>query len=267
MNTFVTGAWDIKRGNLDNTINNYAWKRPFDVYLKQLNELLTTGLKFVVFGDNNLKEICSKYNNATFVYKPVSELTKKLSYSDKIEEIRTSAEWYDQPTAQWLKSSPQARLQHYIPITLNKLFCIQEASVMNPYNSNNFFWVDCGMTREHDMPVLINIEQNLYKYTKFLFMTQRYIDNTEIHGFLRNGMNKYCNVPFVDKIVKCPFFGGSVNQLDDIINIYDKNIRESLDENLLGTEEVYLTMCLYQRPDLFDEVFMPYPGRNNIKYL
>jgi len=267
MNTFVTAAWDIRRGDLDNTSNNYAWKRGFDVYLKQLNELLSTGLKFVVFGDLNIKETCDKYSNCVFVYSPLSDFSTKMPYLQTIENIRTSPEWYDQPTAHWLKSSPQAKLQHYIPIQLNKLHCIREASILNPHKSSKFFWVDCGMTREHDINVLKTFESRLDKYSKFLVMTQRYVDNTEIHGFLRTGMNKYCNVSFVDRIVKGPFFGGSVEQLDEIFKLYDDIIYKSLSEKLLGPDETILTICLYQRPDLFDECFMQTPGRNNVLLL
>jgi len=53
--TFVTGLWDIGRGNLSNTSNNYDWKRSLDKYKNELEVFLKTGLKIIVFGDSYLK--------------------------------------------------------------------------------------------------------------------------------------------------------------------------------------------------------------------
>lgn len=47
--TFVTGLWDIGRGNLDNTLSNYDWKRSLDKYKNELEVFLKTGLKTIVF--------------------------------------------------------------------------------------------------------------------------------------------------------------------------------------------------------------------------
>lgn len=59
--TYVTGLWDIKRGGMDN--DNYNWNRSFDTYLNFLDELLSTNLQFIVYGDSNVKTICDKYPN------------------------------------------------------------------------------------------------------------------------------------------------------------------------------------------------------------
>ena len=263
--SFVTGCWDIGRGNLDNTSANHDWKRSFETYLNRLEELLSIGIPIIVFGDADLKITVDKYSNCHFVHFS-QENFYKSPYFDRIDKIRTSPEWYDQPTAQWLKSSPQATLPLYVPITLNKIIFIEEAIKQNPFNSNRYYWIDAGITKTHAPKLIQQMIPNLLKYDKFLFMSHLYRDNTEIHGFLREGVHKHCNVSFVDRIMKGFFFGGRVNNFDEIMDLYHNIIDKTLHEKYLGTEETYFTIMVYQRPDLFDKIIIPH-CINTMNYL
>lgn len=252
--TFVTGLWDLNRGNMDNTSAGYDWNRSFDKYLTQLKELLSTGLNIVVYGDMILQPIVADYSNAVFVHYPQSKFKDEFQFFKKIDAIRTSPEWYDQPTAQWLKGSPQALLPLYVPIQLHKLIFIQKTSRDNPFNTTNFYWLDAGITKNHAVPLLRRMVPDLLKYKKFIFFSHYYPDNTEIHGFLREGVHQYCNVPFVDRIMKGFFLGGDVSHIDEIVNLQESILRSSLEEKLLGLDETIFTIMTYQSPDLFDKV-------------
>jgi hypothetical protein len=185
--TFVTGLWDIGRNELDNTSANHDWKRSIETYIKTLEELMSTGLNIVVYGESDLKSIVDKYSNCVFIDYPKENLYTEFPYFKQMDEIRTSEEWYDQPTAQWLKSSPQAKLPLYFPIQLNKLFLIKKTSILNPFNSTRFYWCDDGLTKTHNVNLLRNMTTSLLKYNKFMFVSHLYRDNTEVHGFLRTG--------------------------------------------------------------------------------
>lgn len=256
--TFVTGLWNIGRGKLDNTSANHDWKRSLNKYKNELEVLFKTGLKILVFGDLNLKDWVEKYNNCRYVYYPIENFKDKFNFYEKINTIRTSSEWYDQPNAKWLKSSPQAKLDLYVPIQLTKMRLIKNASTLNPFKSNKFFWIDAGYTRTHDTKLLTNFEERLLKYDKFLFLSHKYVTNTEVHGLLRTGMNRFCNKDFVDRIMKGFFFGGDVKHIDNILELYNKIIKDTLEEKLLGSDESYYTMMINQRPDLFEEVLIPH---------
>lgn len=255
--TYVTGLWDIGRDSLDNTDSNHDWKRSFKTYTDRLEELLSTGLQIIVYGENVIKDIVSKYPNCVFV-----EYSKDIFYQSpyftQIDNIRTSKEWYDQPTAQWLKSSPQAMLPLYISIQLNKMLCIKKSTELNPFHSNSFFWIDAGITKTHEPLLLQKMNPSLLKYHKFIFLSHRYVDNTEVHGFLREGLHRHCNKPFVDRIMKGFFFGGRVDKLDEILELYNKVITETLNDRLLGCDETYFTILVNQRPDLFDQIIIPH---------
>jgi hypothetical protein len=254
--TIVTGLWDIGRKNLDNTSENYNWKRSIEFYIEKLEELLSTNLKFVVYGDSDIENVVKKYTNCIFIYYSKENLCNNIPYFNKIDKIRTSKEWYDQPTAQWLKSSPQAQLPLYVPIQLNKLFLIQKSVSMNPFNTTRFYWADAGITRTHDIKLLRNMSDSLLKYNKFMFLSHYYVDNTEIHGFLREGIYKYCNKSFIDRIMKGFFFGGKVDNLNEIIDLYNDIIKKSLDEKYLGVDETYFTIMVNQKPELFNQIMI-----------
>ena len=89
---------------------------------------------------------------------------------------------------------------------------------------------------------------------KFLFMIFKYTNNTEIHGFLRSGMNKYCNVNFVDRLSRAQFFGGVMTDIDKITNNYIDILQLTLNEGYLGTEESIFTILTYKHKELFDTV-------------
>jgi hypothetical protein len=263
--SFVTGCWDIGRGNLDNTSSNHDWKRNFKTYLDRLEELLRTGLPIIVFGDAELEKMVNTYLNCRFIHFS-QENFYKSPYFDRIDKIRTSPEWYDQPTAQWLKCSPQARLPLYVSIQLNKMFCIKESIQQNPFNSDKFYWIDAGITKTHDPNLLIQMIPKLLKYDKFLFMSHLYRDNTEIHGFLREGVHKHCNVNFVERIMKGFFFGGKVDKFNEIMKLYHNVIDTTLNEFYLGCDETYFTIMVHQRPELFEQIIVPhcYNTLNNL---
>lgn len=251
--TFITGCWDIGRGKLDNTSSKHDWNRSFEIYTNRLEELLKTGLTFIVFGDLTLKKIVDKYSNCKFFHFSQENLYK-TPYFNRIENIRTSKNWYDQPTAQWLKSSPQAMLQLYVPVVINKLFCIKKAIEINLFNSSRFYWIDAGITNTHNTQVIKDMVPKLFKYDKFIFLSLLYRSNTEVHGFLREGFHRHCNMPFVDRIMKGFFFGGKVDKFDEIIETYHNIINETLDEKYLGCDETYFTIMVSKRPELFDIV-------------
>ena len=249
---FVTGLWDIGRGDIDD------WKRSFKTYTDRLEELLSTGLQFVVYGDLVIQDVVAKYDNSTFVHYPKEKFYTEFPYFKQIDAIRSSAKWYDQPTAQWLKHSPQARLPLYTPIQLSKLFLIHQTVAAHP-ESSRIYWIDAGITQTHNPNLLRTLPQRLQKYNKFVFLSHYYIDNTEIHGFVREGVHKYCKKTFVDRIMKGFFFGGNIDRMAEIMELYERVLIDSLAERYLsGADETYHTILVNQRPDLFDQVIIPH---------
>ena len=125
--------------------------------------------------------------------------------------------------------------------------------------SSRIYWIDAGITQTHNPNLLRTLPQRLQKYNKFVFLSHYYIDNTEIHGFVREGVHKYCKKTFVDRIMKGFFFGGNIDRMAEIMELYERVLIDSLAERYLsGADETYHTILVNQRPDLFDQVIIPH---------
>jgi len=248
---FVTGCWDIKRDEMDNTNSNHDWKRSFSVYTNALDSLLGTGIDIIVFGENNIKDIVQKHKNAKFINYPLSNF-KKLPFFEKLNIIRNDPSWYN--NAEYLSSSPQGKLEFFNPIIMSKIYFVKQVHEL--FKAKSVYWIDAGITRTHKTELITNIHLSLSKYNKFLFMRFPYTSNQEIHGFLRSGMNKYCNVNMVNLISRAQFFGGSMEHINEIVNHYNSLITDTLNEGYLGTEESIFTILYYQHPHLFDSVII-----------
>ena len=252
--TYVTGLWDIKRSELDN--DKYNWNRTFDNYINTLKNLLLTNLNFIVFGDINIENIVKEYPNAKFIYYDTSKFYTSFPYYKQVNYIRLNDEWFNQPNAEWLKSSPQAKLELFNPVVLSKMYFIKKACELNYYNSNRFYWIDAGITRTNNKSVFNTLESKLLKYNKFLFFNSTYLINTEIHGLQRKHMNKYCNTDFINYVSKAQFFGGPLLAIDNIINIYYDILNKTLNNCHLGTEESIFTIMTHIAPELYDLILM-----------
>ena len=178
-----------------------------------------------------------------------------LPVFDKINNIRTNPTWHNQPSATWLKSSPQATLKYFNPVVMSKLLLLNKSHKINPFNSSRLYWIDAGIIRTHNKMIFNDsLDFCLNQKEKFLFMTFKYTNNTEIHGFLRSGMNQYCNVDFVDMLSRAQFFGGIMTDIDKITESYIDILTNTINEGYLGTEESIFTILTYKYKDLFDTV-------------
>ena len=83
---------------------------------------------------------------------------------------------------------------------------------------------------------------------------------------LRTGMNRFCKKDFIGRIMKGFFFGGDVSQINKILELYNKIIKDTLGDKLLGCDESYYTILVNKYPELFDEVLIS-SCRNTMLFL
>ena len=128
--TFVTGLWDIGRGELTE-----GWSRNYESYLMKLDQLLKIEENLIIFGDSELEKFVNSRRtseNTQFVIRPL-EWFKTNEFYPQIQNIRNNPDWYNQ--SGWLVDSTQSKLEMYNPLVMSKMFLMNDARIMDKFNS------------------------------------------------------------------------------------------------------------------------------------
>ena len=246
--TLVTGLWNIKRGELEE-----GWSRSFQHYLDKFDQLLKVDNPMIIFGDSDLESfVFERRNKDNTLFISRSQEWFKNEFYDKIQTIRTNPEWYNQ--AGWLSQSTQARLDMYNPLVMSKVFLLNDARIMDPFNSDMMFWIDAGLTNTvhpgyftHDK-VLEKLPNHI---NKFSFVCFPYQAENEIHGFNFNQLNGIVGEK-VEMVARGGFFGGPKHTIGDINGIYYNLLSSTLSRGFMGTEESIFSIMCYKHADLID---------------
>jgi hypothetical protein len=246
--TLVTGLWNIKRDSLIE-----GWSRTFEHYLEKFDQLLKVDNNMIIFGDPELESFVFErrsHKNTQFISRKQEWF--KNEFFQKIQKIRTDENWLS--GAGWLQESTQAKLEMYNPLVMSKVFLLNDANIMDQFNSEYLFWIDAGLTNTvhpgyftHD-----KVLQKLPKYVdKFTFVCFPYETTTEIHGFDSGEINKLAGEK-VDIVARGGFFGGPKSIVSDINGIYYNILSNTLNRDLMGTEESIFSIMVYKHSDIIN---------------
>jgi O-methyltransferase len=255
--TIVTGLWDIGRDKLENN-----WSRSYKHYIEKFTQLLKIDANLIIFGNEELQKLVKKYRdntNTQFILRN-TDWFKNNDYYEKIQTIRQKSEWYSQ--VGWLEESTQAKLELYNPLVMSKMFLLNDAKIMDKFNSDYLFWLDAGITNTvhagyftHDKVI-----DKLSKYLKnFTFISFPYEAESEIHGFKYGELNKYAGNK-VTLVGRGGFFGGHKDYISQVNGIYYSLLIDTLNNNLMGTEESLFSILMYKYPELTSYFEIDYSG-------
>ena len=245
--TLVTGLWEIGRGNLTE-----GWSRSFEHYLNKLEQLLNVDANIIIFGDKELEKFVKdrrRDENTQFILREFDWFTNSEFYN-KIQKIRTNPEWCN--LSGWLKDSTQAKLEMYNPLVMSKMFLLNDAKILDKFNSEYMFWIDAGLTNTVH-PGYFTHDKVLDKFSKYIskfsFVCFPYDAETEIHGFEYNKLNDIAGAT-VKKVARGGFFGGPKETISNLNSIYYSLMKSTLDEGYMGTEESLFSIITYKHSDL-----------------
>ena len=247
--TIVTGIWDIKRDELSS-----GWSRKFDHYLNHLSKLMRIDENMIIFVEEKHKSFVEELrhkDNTLIIVRELEWFKSNQDIFNKIQNIRNKPEWFNQ--APWLSESTQAKLEMYNPIVMSKMFLLNDASILDPFNSTHLIWVDGALTNTvhegyfwHDK-VLQNVPEF---FNKFSFVCFPYDGKVEIHGFEYQKMCEYAEDE-VNKVARGGIFGGPKHLINKVNEIYYGLLSDTLSKGYMGTEESLFTIMLYKYPELF----------------
>lgn len=245
--TLVTGLWDIGRSSLSE-----EWSRSFDHYLAKFSELLNVQCNLIVFGDTYLEEFTLRKRSSLLTQFIIRDKDwfVDTDIARKIEHIRINSDWYNQTG--WLQESTQAKLKMYNPLVTSKVFLLNDARILDKFNSDYLFWIDAGLTNTvhpgyftHD-----KVLDKLPKYVdKFSFICFPYQASNEIHGFSYPKINEYAGQD-VKKVARGGFFGGPKDTISEINGLYYDMLKTTLSDGYMGTEESVFSIMTYKYAEL-----------------
>ena len=252
MITLVTGLWDLGRDNLTE-----GWSRSYkDHYLKKLDELLKIKCNLIIFGDKELNKFVSErrqVEDTQFILRDLEWFKNNEFYSD-IQKIRTNPNWYNQ--SGWLKESTQGSLEMYNPIVMSKMFLLNDARILDKFNSEKLYWIDAGITNTVSVGYFTNdnvLEKIDSKFNNFTFICFPYDAVNEVHRFSYDKMSEYCKTNS-DMVARGGFFGGTKEMISEMNVLYYGLLKDTLSKGYMGTEESIFTIMTYIYPSLIDYV-------------
>lgn len=245
--TIVTGLWDLGRGELKEWM-----RRDFEHYKKKFFEMIQSNIPMCIWIPSSLKDevmsIRSEHNTKIFI-KEVKDFETWFPFFEKHEKIRTDPEWYN--VEGWLADSPQAALKYYNPMMMCKVFMLNDSAIINPFNTEYFYWIDGGLTNTVSKEYFTDgkLFRNIPNYSeKFIHISYPYKPNKEVHGFPADKMYKYLNIDSSEKILisRGGFFGGKKQDVHTYNHLYYSILQETIDNGHIGADECVFTIVKYQ---------------------
>ncbi len=249
--TIVTGLWNIKRDELTE-----GWSRTFEHYLSKFEQLLKIENNMIIFGEQEIESFVWERrdkSNTQFIIRDKSWFEHTVPYQ-KIQDIRNNPEWYGQ--SGWLPESTQAKLEWYNPLVMSKMFLMNDAKILDQFNSSHLYWLDAGITNTIHIGYFTHdkIQDKLPNvFDKFGFVAFPYEATSEIHGFTYPKINEYAG-DNVKLVCRGGLFGGPKHTISDINGIYYNVLNRTLSEGYMGTEESIFSIMLYKHSDIIDYV-------------
>lgn len=247
--TLVTGLWNIGRDGLEE-----GWSRSFSHYLEKFEQLLKVEDNLIIFGEEELEKFVwerREQSNTQFIRRDKLWFIDNDFYN-KIQKIRTNPDWFNQSS--WLKESTQGRLEMYNPLVMSKMFLLNDAKILDKFNSEFMFWIDAGLTNTVH-PGYFTHDKVLDKFSKyvdkFTFVCFPYDANNEIHGFSYPQINSWAGDD-VKKVARGGFFGGPKDVISEVSGRYYSLLNDTLSDGLMGTEESIFSIMTYKFPELIN---------------
>jgi len=260
--TFVTGLWDLGRDKIGE-----GFKRDFNShYLPQFQNLLSLNINLIIFCDKNVEEFVWRHRdprNTVVINKPLESFKTNFDFYNQVQNIRNKPEWKNQ--AGWLTDSPQSSLEYYNPVVMSKFFMLHDSCIMNPFNTEHFYWIDAGISSTVNLGYFstYNVHEKLTKYiSSLLFVCFPYDGQVEVHGFTKSKFNECCNTNS-EYVARGGFFGGRADYIKRFNPKYYDTLRSTLHEGYMGTEESIFTILCYLYPEDISRVMIESNGLLN----
>lgn len=110
----------------------------------------------------------------------------------------------------------------YNPLVMSKIFLLNDARILDKFNSDKLFWIDAGISNTVHIGYFTHdnvLEKISKKINKFSFVCFPYDTSNEIHGFSYPKINEWAEND-VKLVGRGGFFGGPKETIGDVNSLY-----------------------------------------------
>ncbi|KAL5014102.1 hypothetical protein ScPMuIL_008372 [Solemya velum] len=244
--TLVTALYDIGRG---------SWKlspRSYGQYLEYFKRILSTNENMVIFVDEKDMDFVKNYrkqlnlDNKTDIRTPN---VNTLEYFDYLQYITDILETDDFKENNKMLDKPWGFSPLYVALVNNKISFLNTATRANPFGSKSFFWIDASYGFGTDTPFTHenwNPEELQTISDKMIYAVS---PDIKAYKILMNMMILHKRE--IPAAVNGGFFGGTVPAIAKYHQLYRKQFREALVENIVSNDEYFALSCINENPDVF----------------
>ena len=246
--TLVTCLFDLGRDKLPE-----GFARGFDHYKDCFAKLLAVDYPMVA--SEELKPWVMEQRGGKQTHVVIKEQSdlESFPFYKEVQQIRTSPEWIAR--AGWIPDSPQAMLPLYNPVVMSKQFFMNDAAIMDVFDTKYFMWIDAGISNTiGDPPGYLDADfgeklSTLFNDNKMHYLCFPYEPSTEVHGFEKEAMYRYAGEE-TKYVARGGIFGGSKDAIGIVNEVYYSMLSETIRNGYMGTEESIFTLLTYQHPHL-----------------
>ena len=235
--TLVSAFIDIDRENRD-----------ISHYIDSLKRIIKLPNPKMIFIDEAYKDkFVDIPENTEITYITRKNITTCMGHTfNQIGDIIDKDYWINQ--ADWIKDSVLTN-RYYIPLTFYKHILLNQVAKLNPFDTNEFYWIDSGIHSSFTNIKTMEIE-NLDHDTLFM-TTFPYHSDQEMHGLNMNYINSIIDTPYAGRVLRASFFGGKPYVIGTTLEILMETINKCISDGFIGTEEAIYTVMVHNMPELF----------------
>jgi FkbM family methyltransferase len=243
--TLVTGLFDLSAGERDLRL-----RLGFARYLDETKRLLALDWPMVIFADPALAELIHRYRqpaNTWVVLKSEREL-ERAPFFHRVQQIRAQAGAPND--ADPVFNGLGWRLRLYNAFALSKQFFLNDAAIMDPFDTEAFLWIDGDIGGAIGDPQA-RFTEPLRRRVAALFAGNRMLYLCRPWGRRgdgpRLGRAQMAELTGEEPahLVSGRCFGGTREAVSGINAAYFSHLMWSLERGYMGTEEHILTMLSY----------------------
>lgn len=240
--TIVTALYDLNRESWD------GFNRKFDTYKGWMAHMLSFDSPMVIYVDPSDVDFVSnnrrgKEDITRIVPLPFTQLSTYKKYGERIREVMGSESFLLNQT---VPEHPQIKFPDYNILMHQKIQFVNDASIINYFNTDYFMWLDAGvyhMNNREDLlgkkfPTINLSEEKMY----FLHIDEPKESDLDLERFYKGHNVRIIGTSWL----------GHKNAINKFTLEYENLIEESLSKNLMDQDQSFFTVCYLRNKHICD---------------